>query len=104
MIQPPNELLAYYAAEKPLVCELDVNPYLCEFWPLEELSQYNVEYEVPQYAPGFFGFATSGGGEMFAISPSGEVVRLPFIGMASDTARTIAPSWPVFEGMLQSAL
>ena len=104
MLQPPTELLSYYRSEKPLVCELDANPYCCEFWPLEELSQYNSDYEVELYAPGFFGFATSGGGEMFAISPSGSVVVLPFIGMEPKVAITIAPSWAAFEPLLRNAL
>ena len=104
MATPSQELLAYYAAGKPLVCELDANPYLCEFWPQEELLKYNVEYQVPLYAPGFFGFATSGGGEMFALSPSGAVVCLPFIGMEPAVALPVAPSWAAFEGLLRNAL
>lgn len=103
MATSTQELLAYYAADKPLVCELDANPYLCAFWPQEELTQYNVEYEVPVYAPGYFGFATSGGGEMFALSPSGAVVCLPFIGMEPAVALLVAPSWASFEGMLRNA-
>ena len=39
---PNRELLAYYAAGKPLVCDLDVSPYLCEFWPVDELTKYNL--------------------------------------------------------------
>jgi hypothetical protein len=104
MATPSRELLAYYSAGKPLVCELDANPYLCEFWPQEELSRYNVEYEVPLYAPGFFGFATSGGGEMFALSPSDAIVCLPFIGMEPAAATPVAPSWAAFKGMLRNAL
>lgn len=104
MATPSQELLAYYAAGKPLVCELDANPYLCEFWLQEELTKSNVLYEVPLYAPGFFGFATSGGGELFAISPSGAVVCLPFIGMEPAVALPVAPSWAEFEGMLRKAL
>ena len=104
MITPTQELLAYYQAKKPLVCELDATPYLCEFWPKEELSKYNIEYEVPLCAPGYFGFATSGGGDMFAISPSGGVVCLPFIGMEPEVASSIAPSWAAFEAMLRTAL
>jgi hypothetical protein len=98
------DLEAYYMAGKPLVCELDKSPYLCEFWPLSELATYNGEYEVEQYAPGFFAFATSGGGEMFAISPSGTIVALPFIGMEPSVAVEVAPSWNQFEGMLRNAL
>lgn len=104
MATASQDLLAYYAAGKPLVCELDADPYLCEFWPQEELTKYNVEYEVPLYALGYFGFATSGGGEMFALAPSGAVVCLPFIGMEPAVALPVAPSWSVFEGMLRNAL
>lgn len=98
------DMEAYYSAGKPLVCELDENPYLCEFWPRDELAKYNEEYEVEQYAPGFFGFATSGGGEMYAISPEGSIVVLPFIGMEPSVVIEIAPSWNQFERMLRNAL
>src|SRR4051812_19726979 len=98
------ELLAYYGASKPLVCEIQHSPYLCEFWPVEELETYNAEYEVPKYAPGFFGFATNGGGEMFALSPTGSVVYLPFIGMEPSVARELAPTWTEFERSLRRAL
>lgn len=99
-----TDLEAYYMAGKPLVCEMDKSPYLCEFWPHNELARYNDEYEVEQYAPGFFGFATSGGGEMYAISPTDSIVALPFIGMEPSVAVEIAPSWSQFEGMLRNAL
>lgn len=103
MVSASQELLAYYASGKPLVCELDADPYLCEFWPQEKLSEYNADYEVSHYAPGFFGFASSGGGEMFAISPAGEIVCLPFIGMEPTAAMPIAKTWSAFEGMLRNA-
>ncbi len=103
-VPAPPELLNYISSGKPLVCELDASPYICEFWPGQELGTYNLEYEVPKYAPGFFGFATSGGGEMFEVSPLGSVVYLPFIGMAPNAARTLAPTWGAFEALLRSAL
>lgn len=99
-----TELDKYYASRRPLVCELDKNPYLCEFWPKEELDQYNKDYEVEKYAPGYFGFGTSGGGEMYAISPSGSIVILPFIGMEPSVAIEVAPSWQEFERMLRNSL
>lgn len=101
---PIPELIAYYASGRPLVCELDVNPYLCEFWPLAELAKYNLEYEVTTYAAGYFGFATNGGGEMFAVAPAGAIVCLPFIGMEPGVASPVAPSWSAFEGLLRNAL
>lgn len=97
-------LEAYYMAGKPLVCEMDKSPYLCEFWPHDKLATYNSEFEVEQYASGFFGFATSGGGEMYAISPTNSIVALPFIGMEPSVAVEIAPSWSEFEAMLRNAL
>ena len=100
----PTELIDYYASDKPLVCELDANPFLCEFWPQGELTIYNHEYQVPEYAPGYFGFATNGGGEMLAISPTGSVVCLPFIGMEPSAATPIAPTWTAFVDMLRNAV
>lgn len=99
---PLQELADYYAADQPLICELDVNPYRCEFWPQQELTECNRQYDVSRYAPGYFGFATSGGGEMFALSPSGAVVCLPFVGMEPAAAYPVAPSWTAFVAMLRA--
>jgi hypothetical protein len=104
MAPTPEQLLAYYKAGKPLVCEIDVQPWLCEFWPLDALAKNNEECEVDEYAPGYFGFATSGGGEMYAISPTGAVVCLAFIGMSPKEELHVADSWPDFERLLRSAL
>lgn len=100
----PGPLAAYYTAGRPLVCEIEVQPWLCEFWPLDELLKWNRDYEVSTYAPGYFGFATSGGGEMYALSPKGAVVCLAFIGMSPKEELPIADSWTNFERMLTSAL
>jgi len=104
MLNVPKELLSYHAEGMPLCCDLDESPFACEFWPLGELDAYNSDYEVPEYAPGFLGFGTSGGGEMFAFSVDGKIVSLPFIGMAPDAAMLIAESWVEFEGKLRNAL
>lgn len=94
MNRVPEEVAAYYNAGRPLVCEIDIQPWLCEFWPLDELITYNNDYEVKKYAPGYFGFATSGGGEMYALSPSGAVVCLAFIGMSPNEELPIAKHGP----------
>ena len=104
MNRVPEEIVAYYKAGRPLVCEIDIQPWLCEFWPLDELMTYNDDYEVAEQAPGYFGFATSGGGEMYALSPAGAVVCLAFVGMSPKEELHIAKSWSSFEGMLKSAL
>jgi hypothetical protein len=100
----PEQLVAYYKTGRALVCEIDVQPWLCEFWPFDELLKYNIDCEVSKYAPGYFGFATSGGGEMYALSPTGAVVCLAFIGMSPNEELPVADSWSRFEGMLKRAL
>ena len=100
----PAVLASYHASSKPLSCELDAQPYICEFWPLEDLSACNADYEVERYAPGYFGFGTSGGGEMFTIAPDGRIVCLAFIGMSPTEELHVADSWPDFERLLRCAL
>jgi hypothetical protein len=98
----PNEIVEYYKANEPLVCELDESPYICEFWPFIELMQFNSDYEVQKYAPGYFAFGTSGGGEMFTYSPSGKIVCLAFIGMSPDEELFVADTWRDFENKLRA--
>jgi hypothetical protein len=99
----PDEVTAYLRSGKPLTYELDVEPWRCEFWMEEELPNYNVRYEVHVHAPGYFGFATSGGGEMYAVSPAGAVVCLPFVGMSPAQEVLIAESWLAFLCILARA-
>jgi hypothetical protein len=91
-----SDIIEYLNSPAPKVCELNESPFLCEFWGPDELDTFNREYEVLQYAPGHFGFATSGGGEMYAIDPCGKIVCLPFIGMEPSAALVIANDWPTF--------
>jgi hypothetical protein len=100
----PSQLREYHASGKPLCCDIPVQPWTCEFWPIDGVLNYNEEYEVDTYAPGYFGFATSGGGEMFALSPVSAVVCLAFIGMSPDEELAVAPSWSAFEDTLTNAL
>lgn len=95
----PAELLSYHQSGLPLICEV-AGKIDCEFWLLEDLATLNREYEVPKYAPGYFGFATNGGGEMFAFGPNGDIVCLPFIGMEPQSATSIAGSFHDFRKLL----
>jgi hypothetical protein len=96
----PPELIAYHHSGKPPSGEIAVQPWGCEFWPLDQVLKFNLEYEVPLNAPGYLGFATSGGGEMYAFSPRGSIVCLAFIGMSPSEELAVAPSWLAFEEML----
>jgi hypothetical protein len=104
MAVPPQVVVDYHRSGKPLVCELSAQPWRCEFWPMAKVSHYNANYEVAKYASGYFGFGSSGGGEMYAISPVGSIVCLPFVGMSASEAIHVANSWESFIGMLRRAL
>jgi hypothetical protein len=66
-------------------------------WPLDKIEQYNREYQVPQYAPGFICFGSNGGGELLAFDDQGAVFCIPAIGMEPKYATPVADSWSKFE-------
>jgi cell wall assembly regulator SMI1 len=73
-------------------------------WQAEELSAFNEEYEVNQYAPGLVLFGSSGGGEGYAFDTREKampVVQVPFIGMDLRYAKPIAASFT--QALLQLA-
>jgi hypothetical protein len=97
------DLLAeYHRSGHPLSCDIDVEPWICEFWPLAEVEQRNSDYEVTSNAPGYLAFASNGGGEMYAICPSGAIVCLAFVGMSPREAMLIADSWEAFVDKLNT--
>lgn len=69
-------------------------------WRTGELIEFNRDYEVEKYAPGFVLFGSNGGGEAFAFDArSGENMRIkmvPFIGMGLDDAKLVADSFEKF--------
>ena len=100
----PSELREYHESGAALNGELGIPPWHCEFWPLSQVEFHNELYQVPANAPGYLGFGTSGGGEMYAFSPRGDIVCLAFVGMSPGEELAIAPSWAVFRGMLRNAV
>lgn len=67
------------------------------FWKIEELADFNREYEVEKYAPGIFLFGSSGGGEGYGFdtqSVAMPIVRIPFIGMERRYAEPVAKDFP----------
>lgn len=98
----PSELLAFYESGRATAYKLKRWPWSCEFWPVEQVAEYNGSYHVSEHAPGYLGFAASGTGQMFAVAPQGEVVSLPFIGMTPAAATVLAPNWTHFETLLET--
>lgn len=71
------------------------NNYLI-LWRSEELSSFNREYEVNQYAPGLLLFGSNGGGEGYGFDmreTDMPIVRVPFIGMDLQYATSVARSF-----------
>ena len=81
--------------------DLPVQPWRFDsLWTAEELVDFNRDYQVATYCPGFFGIGSSGGGEMFAFDMRGAqpwpVAIVPFIGMEPDSALPVAPDFCSF--------
>jgi hypothetical protein len=57
------------------------NNYL-NLWSIEDLINWNDNYKVDLYAPGYFIFASDGGGTAYAFAKKdGEIVAFQFVGM-----------------------
>jgi len=62
----PAQYVGYFASDGPKEGGLAVEPGWFQLWPPDEVERWNREYHVQELAPGFFGFGSSGGGELFA--------------------------------------
>ena len=99
----PESLVEYHRSGHPLEADLGEGfPRWLQLWPLSEIEERNKGYYVDQQAPGYTGIGSNGGGEMIALSPSGQVVVVPFIGMEPEVAVVVADSWETFESRIKS--
>ena len=72
--------------------ELSIHPLWYRIWKPEDREQYNRDYELAKYLPGFTAFGSNGGGELFVADESGSVYSVPAIGMEPQFADKIAAS------------
>jgi hypothetical protein len=88
--------------------DLGVKPGWIQFWPADQVVDLNRSYEVELNMPGFFGFGSNGGGELFAFDMrAGEepqVVTVPFIPMVAAEARIVAASFDELRQLLGRTL
>jgi hypothetical protein len=96
----PDDFVSYLRSGAPRSGKLMEFPLWFEIWPEEDMNQWNNDYQVKMYAPGFFGFAGDGGGEMYAFGPDGAIYALPLIGMEPKVAKRLANSWTDFESKI----
>jgi len=92
----PQEYVAYFAGNGPMEGGLSVEPGWFQLWLPTEIEHWNQAYRVNEFARGFFGFGSSGGGEMLAFDADGRVVMIPMVGMSADEAKPVAGSWSEF--------
>ncbi len=93
----PDDFSSYLRSDAPKFGDRDDFPVGFELWNEADLETFNINYEVPKYAPEFFGFGSDGGGEMLAFGPDGKIYVLPFIGMEPKVATLVADSWTDFQ-------
>jgi hypothetical protein len=90
--QLPSDYLRY-VEEGADWASTNGEPGYFQLWPLDEVEEMNQSYRVTEYAPGFLGFGSDGGGEMLAFDRGGAVFMIPFVGMAPEEAKKIGTSW-----------
>ncbi len=100
-IEAIKQVLRSWLEEGYLEGELSVEPEWYVLWQPEELEEFNRDYQIAEYAPGFLTFGGNGGDELLVVNESEEVFYIPSIVMASDTAIKIANSLQEFKGYMQ---
>jgi hypothetical protein len=89
----PAEYLAFLRLSNGGEGALGVEPGWFQLWPAAEVPSLNRGYAVSEFLPTYVGFGSDGGGELLAFAPTGEIVRVPFVPMATTEVRVIAPSF-----------
>ena len=72
--------------------ELSIDPLWYIIWEPDNIAEYNDDYELSKYAPGFTAFGSNGGNELLVIDNTGLVYTIPAIGMEPQYADKIADS------------
>lgn len=93
MLQLPKDYLSYVEAGGSDSCFTEGDPGYFQLWAVEEREALNRDYKVDEFAPGFIGFGSDGGGELLAFDSSGAVFMIPFIGDGVEDAKKIANAW-----------
>jgi hypothetical protein len=96
----PASYLAFLAFSNGGEGPLAVAPGWFVIWSAEEVLESNEGYQVDKEVPGFFGFGSNGGGELFAFdtrSPQPwQIVMIPFIPLQERYAVVVAESFDHF--------
>jgi hypothetical protein len=98
----PESYFAFLKASNGAEGDLGVQPGWVVVWPAEEALEATIQYQLPEYLPGYFAFGGNGGGELFVFLIEGNsierpVYMVPAIGMAATELQQIAPSFDEFQ-------
>jgi len=76
---------------------LGVEPGWFQIWPAEQVVELNESYAIKEFLPVFFGFGSSGGGELFAFDIRAcvpwPVVMVPFDCLQPNLAKPVVPDF-----------
>ena len=90
----PTDYLAFLEFSNGGEGPLRIKPGWFSLWPAEDVIVYNNDYGVKRNCPGFFGFGSNGGDELFAFDTKSslpwKIYMIPFIGMEEGEAILIA--------------
>ncbi|MDO8846220.1 SMI1/KNR4 family protein [Methylicorpusculum sp.] len=100
-IEKLKKILQSWIDEGFVEGELLVEPEWYVLWRPEEIEEFNRDYQLSEYAPGYLTFGGNGGGELLVVNVQGEVFYIPAIGMAPDTAIKIANNLEEFKGFMR---
>jgi len=77
---PPSDYLEFIRTSDG--AEGFVGRNYLQVWKAEDLAKLNQDYEVDEYASGYFIFATNGGGTAYAFEKRSQIiVSFEFVGM-----------------------
>ena len=100
----PAEYLALLRLHDGGEGELGAEPGWFQLWPVDEVLTANRDYQLAEFLPGFFGFGSSGGGDLLALDcrgrPPWPVVVVPFIPVDVAEAQSVAADFGGFVRLL----
>lgn len=95
-LELPDDYLDFLRHSNGGSGRLAIEPGWFEVWPAEDVLSLHQDYATDEFIPGFWGFGSSGGGELLAFEINHSkgrpwpVVMIPFVPMSVEQAVVIA--------------
>ena len=83
--QPPVGFIEFFSTSNG--AEFYNDKICIILWPLTDMIKLNKDYQVDEFATGFFAFGSDGGDTAFCLGKkTGQIYEMPFIGMSMEEA------------------